>query len=48
MNKVIGVKFKDSGKIYYFDPLELEIEKGGNVIVETARGLSVRLPSRRG
>lgn len=39
MNKVIGVKFKDSGKIYYFDPLELEIEKGGNVIVETARGL---------
>ena len=27
MNKVIGVKFKDSGKIYYFDPLELEIEK---------------------
>lgn len=46
MNKVIGVKFKDSGKIYYFDPLELEIEKGGNVIVETARGLvSVRLPT---
>lgn len=40
MNKVIGVKFKDSGKIYYFDPLELEIEKGGNVIVETARGLA--------
>lgn len=39
MNKVIGVKFKDSGKIYYFDPLELEIGKGGNVIVETARGL---------
>ena len=28
MNKVIGVKFKDSGKIYYFDPLELEIDKG--------------------
>ncbi len=39
MNKVIGVKFKDSGKIYYFDPLELKIEKGDNVIVETARGL---------
>lgn len=39
MSKVIGVKFKDSGKIYYFDPLEFEIEKGDNVIVETARGL---------
>lgn len=49
MNKVIGVKFKDSGQNLLFDPLELEIEKGGNVIVETARGLvSVRLPSRRG
>ena len=46
MNKVIGVKFKDSGKIYYFDPLELEIEKGGNVIVETARGLEVAEPPR--
>lgn len=39
MNKVIGVKFKDSGKIYYFDPLDLEINKGDSVIVETARGV---------
>lgn len=39
MIKVIGVRFRPAGKIYYFDPLELEIEKGQNVIVETARGV---------
>lgn len=39
MKKVVGVKFRDSGKIYYFDPLDLTIEKGDSVIVETARGI---------
>ena len=39
MVKVIGVKFKTSGRIYYFDPLDLEIKAGDGVIVETARGL---------
>ncbi|MEG2283681.1 MAG: stage 0 sporulation protein, partial [Bacilli bacterium] len=39
MIKVIGVKFKSVGKVYYFDPLEFDINKGDNVIVETARGL---------
>ena len=39
MAKVIGVRFKDVGKIYYFDPLDLEIVKGSQVIVETARGV---------
>lgn len=39
MVKVAGVRFKKAGKVYYFDPNEFEIEKGTNVIVETARGL---------
>lgn len=39
MNKVIGVRFKENGKIYYFDPLELDIQSGDSVIVETARGV---------
>ena len=36
--KVIGVRFKSSGRIYYFDPLEFEFCEGDGVIVETARG----------
>lgn len=36
---IIGVKFRKSGKIYYFDPIGLPIEKGNHVIVETARGI---------
>ncbi len=39
MHTVIGVSFKDAGKIYYFDPGDLELENGNNVIVETARGI---------
>ncbi len=38
MTKVIGVRFKTSRRIYYFDPLEFEIKEGDGVIVETARG----------
>jgi cell fate regulator YaaT (PSP1 superfamily) len=38
---VIGIRFKDSGKIYYFDPLELELRPGEHVIVETVRGLEL-------
>jgi cell fate regulator YaaT (PSP1 superfamily) len=37
--KVVGVRFKKAGKIYYFDPAELEINLNDRVIVETARGL---------
>ncbi|HHU32369.1 MAG: PSP1 domain-containing protein [Zhaonellaceae bacterium] len=37
--KVVGVRFKKAGKIYYFDPAELEIKLHDKVIVETARGL---------
>ncbi len=39
MIKVVGVKFKKAGKMYYFSPDQLEIKQGDNVIVETARGL---------
>ncbi len=36
---VVGVRFKHVGKIYYFDPGNMEIEKNAAVIVETARGV---------
>ena len=36
---VVGVRFKKAGKVYYFDPGELDIKAGKLVIVETARGL---------
>ncbi|CAM3094658.1 stage 0 sporulation family protein [Paenibacillus sediminis] len=39
MYSVVGVRFKKAGKIYYFDPLDLPIEKDQSVIVETARGI---------
>ena len=39
MIKIVGVRFKNAGKIYYFDPVDLEIEKNMDVVVETARGL---------
>lgn len=38
---VVGIRFKDSGKIYYFDPGELELVAGEQVIVETVRGLEL-------
>lgn len=39
MTKVIGVRFRTAGKIYFFDPLHFEIKRGDHVIVETARGI---------
>lgn len=39
MIKVAGVRFKNAGKVYYFDPDQLEVKLHDNVIVETARGL---------
>ena len=39
MQTVIGVSFRDAGKIYYFDPDGLELKKGDYVIVETSRGI---------
>ena len=39
MTRVIGVRFRNVGKIYYFSPKNLEIKSGDHVIVETARGV---------
>lgn len=39
MVKIVGIKFKDAGKLYYFSPGGHKVELGDNVIVETARGL---------
>lgn len=39
MVKTVGVRFKKAGKIYYFDPDEMVIKIGDNVIVETIRGI---------
>lgn len=39
MVEVIGVRFRDTGKIYFFNPLNIQVEAGDFVIVETARGM---------
>ena len=39
MTRVIGVRFRTAGKIYYFDPLNFPVKKDDHVIVETARGV---------
>ena len=36
---IVGVKFKEKGKTYYFNPNGFQINKGDAVIVETVRGL---------
>lgn len=49
MAEVIGVRFKEVGKVYYFDPLDNKLNRGDMVIVETARGLEcgeVATPNR--
>lgn len=39
MTKVIGVRFRTAGKVYFFDPGDKDIKNGDHVIVETARGI---------
>ena len=39
MTRVIGVRFRPAGKIYYFAPGKFHIRQGDKVIVETARGI---------
>lgn len=49
MVKVVGVRFKKAGKIYFFDPDELDIVANSHVIVETVRGIEfgeVVVPNR--
>ena len=39
MKRIIGVRFRSAGKIYFFDPLDFEVKRNDHVIVETARGI---------
>lgn len=41
MTRVVGVRFKTAGKVYYFDPGELELSVGSRVVVETVRGVEI-------
>ncbi|MDD7740720.1 MAG: stage 0 sporulation family protein [Fusicatenibacter sp.] len=43
MTTIIGVRFRNVGKVYYFSPRDLEIQVGDHVIVETARGVEYGL-----
>ena len=43
MTKVVGIRFKAGGKVYFFDPKDFDIKKGDHVIVDTARGLECGL-----
>ena len=49
MKKIVGVRFKKLGKIYFFDSKWLEVKKGEHVIVETSQGediAEVIIPNR--
>ena len=49
MSEIVGIKFKDTGKLYYFAPNGLTFEKGEGAIVETARGVefgTVAVPNK--
>ncbi len=49
MKVIIGVRFRQAGKVYYFDPGDKQLERGQHVIVETAKGVeygTVVLPNR--
>lgn len=41
MTEVVGVRFKGTGKVYYFDPSGIELKSGDSVVVETVRGLEL-------
>ncbi|GER67663.1 stage 0 sporulation protein [Weizmannia acidilactici] len=43
MFNVVGIRFKKAGKVYYFDPGDLPVQKDDTVIVETARGIEYGL-----
>ena len=49
MIEVVGVSFKKNGKVYYFSPNGIKVEKDDNVIVKTERGLqfgTVEVPNK--
>lgn len=48
MIKVVGIRFQRAGKIYYFDPLDYDLETAMHVIVETARGVEMGTADGKG
>jgi cell fate regulator YaaT (PSP1 superfamily) len=40
-DKIVGVRFRKAGKVYYFDPADMELQMNERVVVETARGLEL-------
>ena len=49
LKNIVGVRFKKLGKIYFFNPKQLKVKKGDNVIVETSQGIEygeVVIPNR--
>ncbi len=50
MTEIVGVRFQNSGKVYYFDPKGLTLQMGTQVVVETSRGLeigTISIPNRK-
>ncbi len=50
MTEIVGVRFQNSGKVYYFDPNGLTLPMGAQVVVETSRGLeigTISIPNRK-
>ena len=50
MTEIVGIRFQNSGKVYYFAPNELTLPMGTQVVVETTRGLecgTVSIPNRK-
>ena len=41
MAEIVGIRFKRAGKVYYFDPADIDLEVNDHVIVETSRGLEL-------
>lgn len=41
MANIVGIRYKQAGKIYYFDPMDIELVVGDRVVVETSRGLEI-------
>ncbi|GAH59363.1 unnamed protein product, partial [marine sediment metagenome] len=41
MAEIVGIRFRRAGKVYYFDPADIELEANDHVIIETSRGLEL-------
>ena len=48
MNSIVGVRFRKPGKVYFFDPDNLDIEKGQKTEIDTLNGCIISLARRNG